>query len=301
MSNVSRLSQHIASKFGFTLVLLSSNGASLAAPAIQPVPDGISTTSPALIAQASPESAFQELQQENQGLRDRLQRLENLLNVSPIKTGEAQLPAPLVPKNGLYIQGDLGGQDRQLAGENGYTVTSFDGGFYGSAGVGYRLNKNFRISAEYANLTSNVDEVAACATLTCGATPSVDGIFFPGQGDIVLNQYTLNAYYDADGFGYRKRFRPYVGIGVGTQSSTINNLSNSVTAPLGLFANGNAWAPLITFSGGLSYVISQKAEIFFGGKYALGSELLFEDTAFGDLLPQSSRNWIINGGFRYTF
>jgi len=33
----------------------------------------------------------------------------------------------------------------------------------------------------------------------------------------------------------------------------------------------------------------------------LGSELLFDNTAFGGLLPQSSRSWIINGGFRSTF
>jgi hypothetical protein len=93
----------------------------------------------------------------------------------------------------------------------------------------------------------------------------------------------------------------YVGIGVGTQRSSIINLSNSIAEPFGLVANGSAWAPLITFSGGVSYVFTPNSEIFVGGKYALGSELLFDNTDFGDLLPQSSRNWIINGGFRYTF
>lgn len=274
--------------------------------AVAAVPAGAPATPTVLLAQAPADSAIEQLQQENQELKQRLQRLEQLLNVTPPAAGQAELPGPLLPKNGFYIQGDLGGQHRDLAGENGYTVTSFQGGFYGNVGVGYRYSKNFRFSAEYANLSSNVDTVAACYIPAspkgggCGATPS-DGKFFPGEGAIVLNQYTLNAYYDLDGFGERKRFRPFVGIGVGTQKSTIINLSNTQAEPYGLIANGNAWAPLITFSAGLSYVFTQNSEIFVGGKYALGSELLFDDTDFGDLLPQSSRNWIINGGFRYTF
>lgn len=274
--------------------------------AVAAVPTGTPTTPTVLVAQAPADSAIEQLRQENQELKQRLQRLEQLLNVTPPAAGQAELPGPLLPKNGFYIQGDLGGQHRDLAGENGYTVTSFQGGFYGNVGVGYRYSKNFRFSAEYANLSSNVDTVAACYIPAspkgggCGATPS-DGKFFPGEGAIVLNQYTLNAYYDLDGFGERKRFRPFVGIGVGTQKSTIINLSNTQAEPYDLIANGNAWAPLITFSAGLSYVFTQNSEIFVGGKYALGSELLFDDTDFGDLLPQSSRNWIINGGFRYTF
>jgi len=261
------------------------------------------------LAQASGAAAptVEQLQQENDDLKARLERLEQLLDVknadqTKVKAN-AQALKPLIPKNGFYIQGDIGGQYRDLAGENGYTVTAFQSGFYGSAGVGYRYNKNFRFSAEYANLSSNVGSVAACYQTppsACG-TNANDGVFFPGQGAIVLNQYTLNAYYDLDGFGYRKRFRPYVGLGVGTQKSSIIALSNTQAAPFGLYAYGDAWAPVVTFAGGISYVVSKNGEVYLGGKYSLGSELLFDNTAFGDLLPQSSRNWIVTGGFRYTF
>lgn len=291
----------------------STIGANPAAAAQPPRPAPASITSPSLRADAgliaqgmNSDPAVQQLLQENQELRQRIQRLEGLLNVSAPAPGKAEAAAPVIAKPGLYIEGSLGGQYRDLAGENGYTVTSFQPGFYGSAGLGYRYNKNVRFSAEYANLSSNVNTVAACYLPSsptgggCGATP-LDGVFFPGQGAIVLNQYTLNAYYDLDGFGPRQRFRPYVGLGVGTQKSSIINLSNSIAAPFGLLAYGTAWAPLVTFSGGLSYAVSNRSEVFVGGKYALGSELLFDNTAFGDLLPQSARNWIINGGFRYTF
>ena len=275
-------------------------------PALATIPSPALPAEIGQVAQLSTDPALQQLQQENLELRQRIQRLERLLNVSAPSPGQAEKPAPIVAKNGVYVEGSLGGQYRDLAGENGYTVTSFQPGFYGSAGLGYRYSKNFRFSAEYANLSSNVNTVAACyfpASPTgggCGATP-IDGVFFPGQGAIVLNQYTLNAYYDLDGFGPRQRFRPYVGLGVGTQKSSLINLSNNQAAPFGLFAYGTAWAPLITFSGGLSYAVNNRSEVFMGGKYALGSELLFDNTAFGDLLPQSSRNWVINGGFRYTF
>ena len=308
-NNFMRLLMFITSRSvsALSLALLSSSGAALAAP-MSSTPEGQSSTpAPELVTQAPTAGAIEQLQQENQELRQRLQRLEQMLNVNPdSEPGKAAVPPPVTPKNGFYVQGDLGGQYRDLAAENGYIATAFKGGFYGNVGVGYRYSKNFRFSAEYANLSSDVNTVAGCYLPPsptgggCGATP-IDGKFFPGQGTVVLNQYTLNAYYDLDGFGPRKRFRPYVGMGVGTQKSTIINLSNSVAAPIGLFANGNAWAPLITFSGGLSYLLNSNSEVFVGGKYALGSELLFDDTAFGNLLPQGSRSWIINGGFRYTF
>lgn len=261
------------------------------------------------ISQAVPNnsSTLEELKQENVELKARIDRLEKLLDVKSTDQNKvlanAKSLTPVIPKDGFYIQGDIGGQHRNSAGENGYTVTYFQPGFYSNIGVGYRYKSNFRFSAEYAYLPSKVSKVSACYSTppyACGYTKN-DGVPFPGNGTIYLNQYTLNAYYDLDGFGYKKRFRPYVGLGVGTEKSTISGLTNTQAVPYGLYANGSAWSPLVTFMGGLSYVVSKNAELFVGGKYALGSELLFRNTDFGDLLPQSSRNWIMSGGFRYTF
>ena len=245
-------------------------------------------------------STVEQLIQENRDLKLRLERLEKLAGVNP------KAPEPLLPKNGFYIQGDLGYQYRDTAGEDGNTWTAFYGGFYGSGGIGYRLNKNFRFGAEYSNLSSNASRVSALANPTNPASV----YSAPGLGAVTLNQYTFNAYYDVDGFGPRKRYRPYVGLGVGTNTSSIIQLSNTVAAPLNFcgsngtspcIANGVTSAPVVTFEAGINYVVSKNMEVYAGGKYSLGSELLFNNTAFGNLLPQSSRNWILKAGLRYTF
>ena len=51
----------------------------------------------------------------------------------------------------------------------------------------------------------------------------------------------------------------------------------------------------------MNYLVSKNTEVYLGAKYALGSELLFLNTSFGNLLPQSARNWILKTGIRYTF
>jgi len=62
-----------------------------------------------------------------------------------------------------------------------------------------------------------------------------------------LNQNTLYTYYDAPEFGYKKRIRLLVDLGVGTQSSTLAGISNTLADSSRLYANVNAWAPIKTF------------------------------------------------------
>ena len=76
-----------------------------------------------LMAQSS---TVDQLIQENRELKLRLERLEKYAGLNP------KAPEPLLPKKGFFVQGDLGYQYRDTAGENGNTVTSFQGGFYGS-------------------------------------------------------------------------------------------------------------------------------------------------------------------------
>lgn len=246
-----------------------------------------------VVAQQSDSALIQQLLIQNAELQKRIEKLESVSTTNQPSSDSSAL----IPKNGVYVQADIGAQYRDSAGENGDTVTYFKSGFYGSAGLGYRLSKNFRFSGEYTNQSSNADMVSA----NYGTGNSLNGIPLPGLGAIVLNQYTLNAYYDAPGFGYKKRIRPYVGLGVGTQKSSLIGISNSFAAPAGLYANGATWAPLVTFQAGAAYVVNQNTEIYAGAKYAEGSELLFRNTAFGNLLPMSSRNWSVSGGVRYTF
>jgi opacity protein-like surface antigen len=247
-----------------------------------------------LVAQQSDSALIQQLLIQNAELQKRIEKLESASSTEQAAPADA---SALIPKNGVYVQADIGAQYRDSAGENGDTVTYLKSGFYGSAGLGYRLSKNFRLSGEYTNQSSNANQVSA----DYGSGNPLNGIPQPGLGAIVLNQYTFNAYYDAPGFGYKKRIRPYVGLGVGTQKSSLIGISNTFAAPFGLYANGATWAPLVTFQAGAAYVVNKNTEIYAGAKYAEGSELLFRNTAFGNLLPMSSRNWSVSGGVRYTF
>ena len=271
--------------FSLCPFLISANASAQQLPAV---------SDPSMLAGQSDSALLQQLLIQNAELKQRIEKLESSSsgadNVQPLSTD-------LIPKNGFYVQGDIGGQYRQLAGEDGDTATYFDSGFYGSAGIGYRLSKAFRLSAEYTNQSADAKQVSA----DYGTGNALNGVPLPGLGSIRLNQYTLNAYYDAPGFGYKKRIRPFVGLGVGTQSSTIVGISNTYAAPAGLYANGTAWAPIVTFQAGAAFVVNKNTEIYTSAKYALGSELLFRNTDFGNLLPQSSRNWSISGGVRYTF
>ena len=153
------------------------------------------------------------------------------------------------------------------------------------------------MSAEYANQSSDVDKVSA----NYGPGNTLNGRPLPGMGAITLNQYTLNAYYDVPGFGYRKRIRPYAGVGVGVQKSSIMGLSNDFASTADLYAWGETWVPLLTLQAGASYVVNENTEIYAGGKYSQGAEMLFRGTDFGNILPQSSKNWSVSGGVRYTF
>ena len=270
--------------FSLCPFLISANASAQQLPAV---------SDPSLLAGQSGSALLQQLLIQNAELKQRIEKLESSSgadNVQPLSTD-------LIPKNGFYVQGDIGGQYRQLAGEDGDTATYFDSGFYGSAGLGYRLSKSFRLSAEYTNQSADAKQVSA----DYDTGNPLNGVPLPGLGSIRLNQYTLNAYYDAPGFGYKKRIRPFVGLGVGTQSSTLVGISNTYAAPAGLYANGTAWAPIVTFQAGAAFVVNKNTEIYTSAKYALGSELLFRNTDFGNLLPQSSRNWSISGGVRYTF
>ena len=96
----------------------------------------------------------------------------------------------------------------------------------------------------------------------------------PLPGMVPSHLITPHAYYDAPGFGYRKRIRPYVGVGVGTQKSSIMGLSNDFASTADLYAWGETWVPLVTLQAGASYVVNENTEVYAGGKYSQGAEML---------------------------
>ena len=214
-----------------------------------------------------------------------------------------------IPKNGIYVQSDIGVQQREWAGENGNTQLFFDAGLYGGLAVGYRYDRNWRFAFEYTEMDSEVSDGRSGAGGKLFTDPNLGFILQDGtekepfDGDVMLQSYTLNAYYDLNGFGHEKRFRPYVGAGVGLQTSTLKGVRPSAFPFFGAGAEANKAStdPVITLEAGLSYLATDQAEFFIGGEYSFVDIFLLENTDFGNLAPQGSRNWILKTGARYTF
>ena len=212
-----------------------------------------------------------------------------------------------LPKNGVYMQGDIGLQQREFAGENGITNIMFDPGLYGGLGLGYRYNRNFRFAFEFNQMNNQVSKIRPGMP-----EPVVDPILgrvgtngaqFPANGSVRLDSYLFNVYYDLNGFGHEKRFRPYVGAGVGLMTSTISGLQPSFFPSIGVNRSqySSSTQPTINFQVGIAYLASRNTEFYLGGQYTYTSTLLFEDTVFGTEMPNGARNWILKTGARYTF
>jgi hypothetical protein len=215
-----------------------------------------------------------------------------------------------LPKNGVYVQADIGIQDREWAGENGNTQLFFNEGLSGTIAVGYRYDRNFRFALEYSEMNNDVNRMRAGNGGKLFRDPKNNDVILQdgtrkvdGNGDVKLQSYTFNAYYDLNGFGHEKRFRPYIGAGIGMQTSTLNGVTPSFFpfAGLGAEANASSTDPVITAEAGISYLATDNAEFFVGGEYSFVDGFLLENTDFGNLQPQGSRNWILKTGARYTF
>jgi len=193
-----------------------------------------------------------------------------------------------------------------LAGVDGDTATYFDPEFYGSAGIVYRLSrvnlvdgpstrltrnnrlsKNFRLSTEYTNQSANTKQVSA----NYGSGNSLNDVQLPGVRSDQLNQNTLNTYYDAPEFSYKKRIRPLVDLGVGTQSSTLAGISNTFAAPSRLYANANAWAPIKTFQADAAFVVNKNTEIYATAKYARAVSYLYVVKRHPELVLRRHEIW----------
>jgi len=240
--------------------------------------------------------------------RERIMRLEAELIMLKRSLGmDRQNRKIVLPKQGVYVQADIGLQQREFAGENGVTNLMFDPGLYGGLSVGYRYDRNFRFGFEYSQMNNAVSKIRPGIPI-----PVVDPILgpvgtngaqFPANGTVKLDSYTLNAYYDLNGFGFEKRFRPYLGAGVGLMTSTISNLQPAFFPSIGVnrALNGENTQPTFNFQAGLAYLFKRNTEFYLGGQYSYTSTFLFENTDFGTLMPNGARNWTLKTGMRYTF
>jgi opacity protein-like surface antigen len=240
--------------------------------------------------------------------QEKIMRLEAELIMLKRSLGmDRQNKKILLPKQGIYVQADIGLQQREFAGENGITNLIFDPGLYGGVGIGYRYDRNFRFGFEYSQMNNAVSKIRPGIPI-----PVVDPVLgpignngeqFPANGTVRLDSYTLNAYYDLNGFGYEKRFRPYLGAGVGLMTSKISNLQPAFFPSAGVDRTLNAenTQPTFNVQAGISYLFSRNAEFYLGGQYSYTSTFLFQNTDFGTLMPNGARNWTLKTGMRYTF
>ena len=212
-----------------------------------------------------------------------------------------------LPKNGAYVQADIGFQQREFAGENGITNLMFNPGIEGSLGVGYRYDRNFRFAFEYQGMNNSVSKIRPGIPVPVvdpkAGQVGANGQQFDANGNVKLQSYSLNAYYDLNGFGYQRRFRPYLGAGVGLMTSTIYGLQPSFFPAIGVSRTLDAsnTQSTVNVQAGLSYLFNRNTEFYLGGQYTYTSTFLFQNTAFGTLMPNGARNWIIKMGARYAF
>ena len=216
-------------------------------------------------------------------------------------------PKIALPKNGPYVQADIGIQQREFAGENGITNLVFNPGLYGGLGVGYRYDRNFRFAFEFMQMNNSVYKIRPGVPLLVVdpvlGPVGADGAQFFANGNVKLSSYTLNAFYDLNGFGYQRRFRPYLGAGVGLMTSTISGLQPAFFPFIGVDRSLNAsnTQPTLNFQTGISYLANRNTEFYLGGMYTYTSTFLFQNTSFGTLMPNGARNWTLKAGARYTF
>jgi len=259
-------------------------------------------------AQAQPQPAATSGTLTQDQIIERINQLENELIMLKRAAGvDSNGKKIALPKNGVYVQGDIGWQQREFAGENGITNLMFNPGLYGGVGVGYRYNRNFRFDFQYTSMNNSVAKIRPGVPIVITdpilGPVGADGAQFASNGDVTLRSYTLNAIYDINGFGREKRFRPYVGVGVGFMTSQITGLQPAFFPFIGVnrSLNGQDTQPTFNFQAGISYLFNKNIEFYLGGQYSYTSTFLFENTDFGTLMPNGARNWTIKTGARYTF
>ncbi|WP_082701209.1 outer membrane protein [Erythrobacter sp. YT30] len=186
--------------------------------------------------------------------------------------------------------------------------TENDTGFAISGQIGYDFGNGFRAELEgtyneynvdtHTGLTvggANIDAVDV-AVLTRGtpdaANPTVGAVIADGQGDVSNLGIFANVFYDIQtGSG----FKPYVGAGVGYQSTDVEYSPSGV-----LVGDDSDGSFAYQAMAGASFELSEQAEIF--GQYTYRSNFSDADIEL-DLLPATlgveSAQSIISAGVRF--
>ena len=234
---------------------------------------------------------------------------------------------PVVAAGGFYLRGDIGYSiwndpdiefDNQVAGfSSPIDDFSSDNAIVLGGGVGYKFRKYLRIDLT-ADHRTNKDFEGSTLCGACAGGPIGDRTLGQ-QTDLDLSTFFANAYFD---FGHNKRFKPYIGGGVGfayldygtyisSNNPTINNTTGVTQADLDA-ANPSREANLL-FEGENDIRFAWNLQA--GASYDLTKNLAFDgsyrytridggDIAQTDVGPIVSDDLVgheIRLGLRYTF
>lgn len=181
--------------------------------------------------------------------------------------------------NNFYISANLGFQHRADAKDKLGAATVFDNpGYFTGGALGYRFLKNFRVEGE-ANLFNNVNK----REIVTGAFNE------PAQGNISLQTFMLNGYYDIP-VKKGSKLKPFIGGGIGVFQSQVNGLTSKTlsTGVPGFFGptvvdTKSKFTAAYQFKIGLGYAVSRKADIFVNYRLLRGSSFRLNSPTLGVL------------------
>jgi opacity protein-like surface antigen len=198
-------------------------------------------------------------------------------------------PALAQDSGGGYVSVGGGLAHRQKAGESPTTYTLFKKGYGLNVAAGGETKTGVAIEGEYSHFSNKAKTVASDAT-----GPAT------GQGSISLDFFFLNVRYTVPSQG---PVQVYLGGGVGGYKSTLHDISNSIAAQFGLFANGKNDGVVLAYQGraGVEFKVSDRVKIGAGYRYVRGRDLLFVGTDFGDLRPDGATLHNAEANVRFRF
>jgi opacity protein-like surface antigen len=179
-------------------------------------------------------------------------------------------------------------QHRRRSADSDVTYFDFNQGFAAGGGVGYHFGP-LGFDGEFTYLRNAADIVAT------PATGPLDGL-----GHVALAAYLGNLRFT---FPARGRFSPYLAAGFGGLKSYQHHVSNSAALRAGLEADGanDGLVFAYQFRAGASVRVTERVELLVGYRYLRAGELLFMDTALGDLRPDGVKVHHLEGGVRMAF
>lgn len=194
-----------------------------------------------------------------------------------------------------YIGLGVGLQHRK-AGKDEAGETRFETGNAFNVTLGRRFNA-FRVDGEYSYFKNDNKTTDPTGPLI-GKEPSM--------GDVDIQSYFINVYYDFQIDG--SNFSPYIGAGVGRTKAKINGLTTPSLLALPPQFGGpiivygeSEWETTYQLRLGANYALTQQADLYFGYRYVKGNDLKFDLNDGSVIHPNGIELHNLEVGLRFAF